>query len=278
MKLNCLDNKGFTLSEMLVALAISSLMLAAVITASVALQKSFNAVDNYFAAHMQQIRIIDFLSRDVKRSYIVNTTPDKLTVTCTLPNYLIAAGDPDATGSNIGTRRKPTISSNANGVTVSYKARTVSDANMTNGSPTLTSPLALFTSSDVGQSIAGAGIPAGTKIQSTTNITTVTLSNNATSTVTGATVTIGSLSTVVYSVAAQTIQRRENGVLTTIAGSAEDLLPITTDVDLANTEYTQSTVTFLPIFTKSTDVNVNNTKRAGTTIFSLSYLRNKRRG
>ena len=273
------DTTGFTLGEMLLALAIASLMLAATVVGSVSLQKSLNAVGNYFNTMAPQIRIIDFLSRDVKRSYIVGTSPDHKTVTCTLPNYLVEAGDPDATGSNIGTRRSPKLFKNANGISVSYGARTITDGSITSGSATLNSLTAIFTSTDVGQSVAGNGIPVGTKIQSYTLPTTVTLSNNATLTLTNDTVTVGSLTTVVYAINTttqpQSITRTENGTLTaTIAASANNLVPLTTDIELSNTEYTQSTVTFLPVFTSGNPTN----ERAGTTTFSLSYLRNRRRG
>src|SRR2546430_16159929 len=97
MKLRRLTDQGFTLIEMLLAVSISSLIMAATIAASVCLQKSLGAVENYFAAHVQQVRIIDYLSRDVKRSYIVTTSTDRQTVTCILPNYLVKAGDPDCT-------------------------------------------------------------------------------------------------------------------------------------------------------------------------------------
>jgi len=60
------------------------------------------------------------------------------------------------------------------------------------------------------------------------------------------------------------------------------LLPNTTYVELSNTEFTQSSVTFLPSFIltdRSNNADLNNiNERAGTTIFSLSYLRNRRRG
>jgi len=273
------DTAGFTLTEMLVAVAIASLMLAATVVGSVSLQKSLNAVGNYFDTMAPQIRIIDFLSRDVKRSYIVGTSPDYKTVTCTIPNYLVQAGDPDATGSNIGSRRSPNLFKNANGISVSYQARTVTDASISSGSATLNSLTALFTSADVGQSVAGNGIPVGTKIQSYTLPTTVTLSNNATLTLTNDTVTVGSLTTVVYAINTttqpQSITRTENGTLTaTIAASANNLVPLTTDIELSNTEYTQTTVTFLPVFTSGNPTS----ERAGTTTFSLSYLRNRRRG
>jgi prepilin-type N-terminal cleavage/methylation domain-containing protein len=197
MNLYRINNRGFTLAEMMMAIAIGSTILAATLTASVALQKSFNAVDNYFSTHVQQIRIVDYLSRDVKRSYIVTSTSSPQTVTCTIPNYI---------GSD-GHRLPPSITRSANGFTVDY---------------------------------------------GTTPTTT----------------------TVVYSINNQSILRTENGILTTIASSTDNLLPTSLDVELANTEYLTTSITFLPIFTSGGAT----VERSGTTIYSTAYLRNKRRG
>jgi Tfp pilus assembly protein PilW len=200
---------GFTLSEMLIAVSLGIAILAAIITASLAMQKSFNAVDNYFATHMQQIRIIDYLNRDAKRAYIVTTSVDLQTVTMTIPKYIIQDGDSDATPSTIGMARTPTISSSTG--LVNYQV-------------------------DV------SGNPV--------------------------------YSTVVYSISGNTIQRTEDGQVTLIASSTDQLVDQTTDTELANTEYARTSVTFKPIFIS------NNTpaERSGTTVFSLAYLRNKRRG
>jgi hypothetical protein len=43
---------------------------------------------------------------------------------------------------------------------------------------------------------------------------------------------------------------------------------------LANTEYTASSVTFMPMFTSSGSVAA----RTGTSVYEVAYLRNKRRG
>src|SRR2546423_8747516 len=102
---------------MLVSLSLSSIVLAAAITSGVSLQKSFNAVDNYFSTHMQQIRIIDYLNRDVKRGLIVTTSVDLQTVTVTVPNYIIQPGDTEAVGnpSLVVTPRNPTVSYTSSG-------------------------------------------------------------------------------------------------------------------------------------------------------------------
>jgi hypothetical protein len=208
MKLKASQNVGgFTLTSTLVGLALSIIVLAAALTSGVSLQKSFNAVDNYFATHMQQIRIIDYLNRDVKRGLIVTTSVDLQNVTVTMPKYIIQAGDPEALVNPdlIGTPRSPTISYSSGGMQVNYGPSTA---------------------------------------------------------------------TVVYSVNGNSIVRIENGVVTTIASSTDQLVPQSTDVELANTEYANTSVTFMPIFTFSGSP----ASRTGTTLYSTAYLRNKRRG
>ena len=196
---------GFTLAEIMMAMAIAVVIFAAIITASVAMQKTFNAVDNYFATHVQQVRIIDYLNRDVKRALICTVSADQQTVTLTIPKYIIQSGDAEAVSnpSLVGAMRSPTLS------------------------------------------------------------TTTSLVNYGTTT-----------STVVYSINGASILRTENGVVTTVASSTDQLVPSTTDTDLVNTEYSIMAVTFRPIFTSG---NVAD-ERTGTTVFSLAYLRNKRRG
>jgi uncharacterized cupin superfamily protein len=81
-------------------------------------------------------------------------------------------------------------------------------------------------------------------------------------------------STVVYSISGTQILRTEDGKVTTIASSTDQLVPETTDVELTNTEYTKTSITFQPIFNSG----ASKMSRTGTTVFSTAYLRNKRRG
>lgn len=258
-------DKGFTLVELLMACSIGAILMAATLIASIAMYKSFNAVDNYFATHMQQSRIIDYLSRDVKRSFSVTTSADLKTVTCIIPDFVA----PD------GTRRAPVIAGPANKAVVDYGSgtRTLLDGVATNGSATLTSATAAFTAADVGKPLTGSTMQAGTTVQSYTNATTVTMSKTANATTARVTFTVGG-TTVVYSVSGNSITRTENGTVTTIASSTDQLIPQTTDWQLSNTEYTVSTVTFQPIFTLNNDP----VERSGTTVCATTYLRNKRRG
>jgi prepilin-type N-terminal cleavage/methylation domain-containing protein len=276
MKPARLHDQGFTLIELMFAVAVGALMMAALVAAAVCLHRSFTAVDNYFASHVQQVRIMDYLSRDVKRSYIVTTSTNLQTVTCIIPNYLVN------NGSNQPTRATPTLSLVGNKVVANYQASTVNNVTITQGSTNLTCPgLALvsshFSNSNVGQSVVGTGIPPGTTIESVSSSSQATMSKAASTTNSSATVTIGALTNVVYSVVNQAIQRRENGGLTNIAASADNLIPVASDVELLNTEFTQSTVSFLPQFARGDPTFFAN-ERSGTTIFSLTYLRNRRRG
>src|SRR5437660_9507635 len=126
---------GFTLSEMLLSLTLSSIILAAAITSGVSLQKSFAAVDNYFSTQMQQIRIIDYLNRDVKRGLIVTTSVDLQSVTMNLPNYIIQSGDSEAIANStlVGTPRTPTIAYTSAGWQVNYSPTTTTVVYSING-------------------------------------------------------------------------------------------------------------------------------------------------
>src|SRR2546421_565133 len=130
---------AFSLTEIMVTLAISSVALGAILTSSASLQKSFNAIDSYFGTHMQQIRIVDYLSRDVKRGLIVTTSADLQTVTVTVPNYIIQAGDPEAVANPalVGTPRTPTISYTPSGPQVNYGATTSTVVYSINGTSIL---------------------------------------------------------------------------------------------------------------------------------------------
>ncbi len=196
---------AFTLSEMIIATAIGSIILGVTLTSAIALQKSFSQVDNYSITHTQQIRIVDYLARDVRRGLSVTSSVDLQTVTIAIPKYIIQATDAEAIAnpSLIGTPRSP---------------KRVYDTGTNTGDPKI---------------------------------------NYADTT-----------STVVYSVQGASILRTQDGIVTTIASSTDNLVPQTTDIELANTEYTTTAVTFQPI-------SVAN--RSGTIVYSTAYLRNRRR-
>ena len=193
---------AFTLIEMMVAMATGSAILGVAVTSSIALQRSFNSTDNYLATQTQQIRIVDFLARDVRRGLSVISSVDEQTVQIQIPKYIIQAGDPEAilNPSLIGTPRSPSRAIVSRDYNINY----------------------------------GATAP----------------------------------SFVEYKVNGASIERWEDGVKTTIASSTDNLLPQTIDTELANTEYTTTSITFKPISVAD---------RSGTIVYTTAYLRNRRR-
>ena len=208
--------QGFTLVEIMVGVGLGTIVLGAIIAASVSLNRTFAAVDNFFATHLQQVRIIDYLNRDVKRSNITEISANAQTIYCWVPKYVVQSGDSDATAGNIDTRRTPTITKTAYGYQVNYYPGTVQNG------------------------------PGGTSTNS---------------------------SAVVYSISGQSILRTEDGVVTTIASSTDQLVDQATDINLASSGYLSTVVSFLPIFTSNNAAM----ERAGTTVYSTAYLRNLRR-
>ena len=192
---------AFTLVEMMVAMATASAILGVTVTSSIALQRSFNSTDNYLATHTQQIRIVDFLARDVRRGLSVVSSVDEQTVQIQIPKYIIQAGDPEAILNPllIGTPRSPSRAIVSRDYNINYGAQA---------------------------------------------------------------------SSVEYKVNGASIERWEDGVRTTIASSTDNLLPQTLDTELANTEYTTTSITFKPISVAD---------RSGTIVYATAYLRNRRR-
>ena len=298
MRLRVNKQGGFSLSEIMIASGIGVMLMGATLTTSISLQKSLSAVEAYFYTHIQQVRIIDYLSRDVKRAYVVSTSTDQQTVTCIIPNYIIESGDADAGagGANVGMRRTPTITPTANGAIVDYGPKKSDGAisGVSGATATLTSATSTFAANIVNYIIRGDGIPAGT-VANYASATTLTLTcPTGTSATAGTNVefVIAGTTTVVYTVSGQSITRTENGALTTIAASTDQLVQqtingVSTTDDLRNTEFAQVNVTFLPIFNFNAAAGANlgqseqhrqDVKRAGTNVFAKAYLRNKRRG
>jgi Tfp pilus assembly protein PilW len=72
---------GFTLVEMMVSLGCGSLILAALMAASVGLQRSFAAVEGYSTAEGNQLRVLDYIAMDCRRALSATTTGNSLTLT-----------------------------------------------------------------------------------------------------------------------------------------------------------------------------------------------------
>lgn len=97
--------RGMTLVEMTFAVGIGTIILAGFTVASVALQRSFVAIDDYTKGLNDQMRISDYLALDMRRAYSISLSGDcahpPLTVTMTIANFYASAdtpNDPKVTG------------------------------------------------------------------------------------------------------------------------------------------------------------------------------------
>ncbi len=94
MKLSFRSQTGFTLVEVLMSLTCSSMIFAAVLTAGVALQRSFAAVQGYSSAVGDQLRVQDYIALDCRRA--IDGVVANNTLTLTLPKYYDGSGNPIA--------------------------------------------------------------------------------------------------------------------------------------------------------------------------------------
>ena len=83
---------GFTLVEMMVSLGCGSLILAALMAASVGLQRSFAAVEGYSTAEGNQLRVLDYIAMDCRRALSAQVASNTLTLT--VPGYYQPNGTP----------------------------------------------------------------------------------------------------------------------------------------------------------------------------------------
>lgn len=109
---------GFTLLELLVGLVISAVVLTQILVATYALERSYGAADYRMNAQNDQLRALDYLSRDLHMASAVSVQNGGTAVTLTLPSTTACALD-----LNLGAVLNPLLAqsgipSNAN--TVSY--------------------------------------------------------------------------------------------------------------------------------------------------------------
>ena len=81
---------GFTLAELLIGVTVSTIILAGLIGATIALQRSYKASEYYSQAAADQVRALDYIVRDTRGaiSAVPSGTGDSLTLT--LPAYYSA--------------------------------------------------------------------------------------------------------------------------------------------------------------------------------------------
>jgi Tfp pilus assembly protein PilW len=119
MKLNARTlHHSFTLVEVMAAVACGAVVLGAVLTAGVALQRSFAAVEGYSIAEGDQLRVLDYIAMDCRRALSAAVANNALTLTA--PVYYDSNSAPTT----------PTLTNGA----VSYGVGTVTITYSKNGS------------------------------------------------------------------------------------------------------------------------------------------------
>lgn len=97
---------GFTLPEVMVSMAVTAFMFAAILTATVTFQRTFSGAMNYSRGTTDQLRALDYVARDLRRSYTVTVSQYSQTLTLTVPDSYSAY---DSQGNPSGTLVDPKI-------------------------------------------------------------------------------------------------------------------------------------------------------------------------
>jgi type II secretory pathway component PulJ len=121
MKLRYSQARAFTLVEMTVAAGVFMVLSAAIVSGVVALQRNFANTTDYALNHSAQLRISDFIARDLRQAVTFSQTGTGtgLSMTMDVPNYYDPTVLDPATKQP--TPRDPTL--NADG-TISYQQGT----------------------------------------------------------------------------------------------------------------------------------------------------------
>ena len=80
MKISNFKPRAFTLVETLMSIGAGSLMLAAVLSSGVALQRSLNSVENYSITEADQMRVLDYIAMDCRRALSASIASKTVTV------------------------------------------------------------------------------------------------------------------------------------------------------------------------------------------------------
>jgi hypothetical protein len=252
------SRSGMTLVEVMLSLGCGAVVLAVVLIAGVALQRSFMAVEGYSMAQGDQLRVLDYLALDCRRSVSAYVEPVTNRLTLLVPTYY----------KDDGSVWTPVVMNGA----IQYGGRTRQDGVTTLGSPIVTSATAGFTSSDVGKLITSSNLPFNTTIASVTSATVAVVSANATATSLPASpvvIQIGSAVAISYYQSGASFIRNVKGVESPIATNVASFT--VTPIDL--TSSLSCKITFAPRFTNSHLAN-DSAPVVGTTVYCNTFLRN----
>jgi Tfp pilus assembly protein PilW len=103
---------AYTLVELLVGVAVSSAIFGTILISGVAIYRSFLSADDYSYQANEQLRAIDFISRDMRSALSVTIPPGGQTVALTLPDIYTTY---DAKGNPTSALVNPVITSGTPG-------------------------------------------------------------------------------------------------------------------------------------------------------------------
>lgn len=86
---------AFSLPEILIAASIGSMVLAAVLSGAIAIQRCFVAAEDFAMGKTDQARLSDYIALDLRRALTVTAGTEPGTImTVQIPDYYTAAGEP----------------------------------------------------------------------------------------------------------------------------------------------------------------------------------------
>jgi hypothetical protein len=91
--------RALTQVEMMVSAAVLSMLCAAVVVGAIVIQRSFRATGNYVMKEAAQMRLLDYMSLDLRRALTVSTNNGEGSIELTMPDFY----------QSDGTRRLPFI-------------------------------------------------------------------------------------------------------------------------------------------------------------------------
>ena len=97
---------GFSLAELLIGMVVTTTLLTALISGTVALTKSYNASQYYIEATNDQVRALDYIVRDARGALTATISTGGTTLTLTVPAYYASY---DAQGNPSGNPVSPSI-------------------------------------------------------------------------------------------------------------------------------------------------------------------------
>lgn len=88
--------RAATIAELIVATAVTSVLAAGLLTGVVTLQRSFRASHHHAKSQIEQMRLLNYISRDLRRalSVKVDTFEGAQRLTLTVPDYYDSSGRP----------------------------------------------------------------------------------------------------------------------------------------------------------------------------------------